>query len=72
MSDNSVDSKADCKSRIYLLRRILQMISDGKFDNTELYEPLKNDNGSSRPSYFSSEERGTYNYGYTEMKEYDY
>jgi hypothetical protein len=70
--NNSVDSKTDSKARISLLKRILQIISGGGFDNTESSEPLKNDNGLSRPSYFSSEDRGTYNYGYTEMKEYDY
>jgi hypothetical protein len=73
MSDeSSVNSKIDNKYRISLLKRILQMISDGDFDNNKSDEPLKNDNGSSRPNYYSSEDRGTYNYGYTEMKEYNY
>jgi hypothetical protein len=71
-SDKTEDRKLNIKARVSLLKKILEMMSDKDFDNTEIIEPLENQNGSSRPSYYSSEERGTYNYGYKEMKEYDY
>lgn len=52
-----------------LLRKLLQQILEGKFDNTPVLLDNLYNNNPPRRQYLSPRDRDTYNYGYMELDE---